>query len=259
MATHRRVSRERTVDGGDAHSTNGGTGIAYRLVRDADTSDAKPMSVYGRGRAAVGRTVERGGAFAPVRTCTPSRMAPHPSNLREAKAQGRITRGGKDERRGAWIADGSERPRSRTETSSIDRPIGRRSCASPLHLAVSLARRVDRRERQSAPNSTGPADRAAKPLRRMHQQTARGSEQAETRVRPEAGSNLRRESETQECRRVKGVESDTVTRVTHGPPCCGPRSRDGTPISFEAEKGPDQVTEAVSRVAERRAQKVAGA
>ena len=72
----RRVSQQ-TANGRRANrdSTNGEPGIAYRIRREADTTDAKPMSGCGPGQTGAGRSTERGGPFAPARSCTPSNAA----------------------------------------------------------------------------------------------------------------------------------------------------------------------------------------
>ena len=48
---------------------------AARIRREADTTDAKPMSGCGPGQTGAGRSMERGRPFAPARSCTPSNAA----------------------------------------------------------------------------------------------------------------------------------------------------------------------------------------
>ena len=101
------------------------------------------MSGYGPGEPAPNdRWNAMGRSSLSVRARKPrrsERRTPHPSNLREAKAQGRITRRGRTNTRGTWIAGGGQKPRSRPDPSSIDRPIRRRSCPF-LPLAAALMR-----------------------------------------------------------------------------------------------------------------------
>jgi hypothetical protein len=93
------------------------------------------MSGFDRGRAAVGRTVERDGPFGSVRSC-PLQQRSHPSNLREGKAQGRTCP--RRERRTPTRADRrrEQLKRKNPEAEPIDPrstdPSGVRSWFSPL-------------------------------------------------------------------------------------------------------------------------------
>jgi len=117
------------------------------------------MSGFGRGRTVAGRPVERDGPFGPVRSCPLFPQRPHPSNLREAKAQGRMAPAGKDERRWTPIADGSSDRNPEAEPThprSTD-PSGARFVALPIHPCRS---RRGPNEEDTAPNRFNRAGRS---------------------------------------------------------------------------------------------------
>jgi hypothetical protein len=68
------TNRERSTRSAATRQT-ANLGIAYRIRREADTTDAKPMSGCGPGQTGAGRSMERGEPFAPARSCTPSNAA----------------------------------------------------------------------------------------------------------------------------------------------------------------------------------------
>jgi len=133
-----------------------------------------------------------------------------------------------------------ERKTQKPNRLILDRPTHRASFVSCPHVAASLARRVNRRERQSAHQL-----QPGRPVAQLNHCDGRfdkrhvGLSEWTTRPRPSAGSNLRRDNlKPQERRRAQGVESDTVTRVTTGRLHRRPSSRDGNNASFDAERGP---------------------
>ena len=190
--------------------------------------------------------MERDGPFGAVRSC-PLQQRPHPSNLREGKAQGRTC--SRRERRTPTRADRrrehGQQKTQKPNRSILDRPTHRApdSWSSPLSGGAQHRVHAEMTRRPNA--STGPADRAAKTPRPIARSTARGSGRAETRRPPVSGIKPAKgqSGKPHERRRAKGVESDTVTRVTTGRPRCRPSSRDGNPSKLrDAEKGPDQAT-----------------
>ena len=109
--------------------------------------------------------------------------------------------------------------------------------------------------------STGPAGRAAKPLRRMIRQTARGFERVDNTDSPVRGIKpAKGQSETPGApsgaarrKRYRHTRDDRLAFIV------GQVHGTETKASFDAERGPTRPRDLAQRVAERRPQKVAGA
>jgi hypothetical protein len=141
-----------------------------------------------------------------------SKRRPHLSHLREAKAQGRITRGEQDER---VAARGSQAEHVNPEAEpthprSTD-PSGVVRHHSPLPSRRACAATKSGNDKRRPLHNFGPADRAAKPLRPVNRQTARGSASVDdTRRTRRAGANLRRAA-TSETPRVPSGKASKAT------------------------------------------------
>ena len=118
------------------------------------------MSGFGRGRSAAGRTVERDGPFGAVRSC-PLQQRSHPSNLREAKAQGRTAAAGKDERRRRRSQTGATRAQTQKPNRPIlDRPTHRAPASLPLAFSGGACTAFRETKRGTVPTSFNRAGRS---------------------------------------------------------------------------------------------------
>lgn len=192
--------------------------------------------------------MERDGPFGAVRSC-PLQQRPHPSNLREGKAQGRTCP--RRERRTPTWADRRREHRSektqKPNRSILDRPTHRAPDSWSFPFSGGACTAVaQRRKRQDAQ-----IFQPGRPIARLKHRDRSFDQRhvgpgARKRGRPPVSGIKPAKGQSgkpHERRRAKGVESDTVTRVTTGRPRCRPSSRDGNPSKLrDAEKGPDQAT-----------------
>lgn len=140
------------------------------------------------------------------------------------------------------------KPRSRTDRSSIDRPFGRPFLVLPFSGGACTAFRMTGKTRRPQFQRRAGRSRGKNTATDRSRQRQVGPGRRRRAARPRAGSNLRRAHlKPHERRRVQGVESDTVTRVTHTGriPLREVVGRDHgteTQKSFDCRKGPDQAT-----------------
>ena len=207
------------------------------------------MSGFGRGRAAAGRhggtrrTIRRRPLVPAAAAVAPVKPERGKSPRQDVPAPGKTNA---DAGRSQTGATEKKKPRSRTDRSSIDRPIGRPIRGRFRLAAVHSTVVAQRRKRQDAQMF-----QPGRPIARLKHRDRSFDQRhvgpgARKRGRPPVSGSKPAKGQSgkpHERRRAKGVESDTVTRVTTGRPRCRPSSRDGNPSKLrDAEKGPDQAT-----------------
>ena len=206
------------------------------------------MSGFGRGRAAAGRhggtrrTIRRRPLVPAAAAVAPVKPERGQSPRQDVPAAEKTNADAGRSQTGARTT----KPRSRTDRSSIDRPIGR-----PIRGHLRLAAVRSTAFRDTGDDKASQTLHPGRPIARLKHRDRSFDERhvgpgvRKRDARPPAGSNLRRahlENPTSAVGR-KGVESDTVTRVTTGRPRRRPSSRDGNPSKLrDASRGPDQAT-----------------
>jgi hypothetical protein len=201
------------------------------------------MSGFGRGRAVAGRPMERDAGH-----------SLQSDRARRSGAAPVTPERGESPRQDRAIAEKTNAAACGSQTGALRNPE-----AEPSHprstdpsgvvrfhrsqLAAALARRARVNGEKRPQTSTRPAGRAAKTLRPMHRRTARGSEGAETRASPACGSKpAKGHLKTPRAPSGKGVESDTVTRVTSDRLRAGHVHGTENHEASRRRKGPDQAT-----------------
>lgn len=164
---------------------------------------------------------------------------PHPTNLREAKVQGR-TRPRRKRRtpvrgRPQTGARETQKPNPR---SSINRPVGRSLVVAPFsHVArdVFWGETTQRSHRFTRAGQSRSENTATDRWANGRWVRAGG----DARLARQRDQTCEGKSETPRAPSGEGVGSDTVTRVTYGRTRCRLRSPDGKPSKLrDAERGP---------------------